>query len=48
MPNGGVRSEKSKKRKRPDYPTMQRRLARGARKLAKKVERAAGARNRWF
>jgi hypothetical protein len=48
MPNGGVRSEKSKKRKRPDYPAMKRRLDRGAKKALAKAERAKAEKNRWF
>lgn len=48
MPNGGVRSEKSKKRRRHDYPKMVLRLMRGARKMEKKAERAAAPKRRWF
>lgn len=48
MPNGGVRSEKSKKRKRPEYPAMLRRLVRGRKKAEAKAARKLMERNRWF
>jgi hypothetical protein len=48
MPNGGVRSEKHNRRKRPDNPKMMLRLQRGAAKMKAKAERAATPTRKWF
>jgi hypothetical protein len=48
MPNGGVRSEKHNRRKKPTYPKMEQRLQRGAAKMKAKAERAAAPKQRWF